>query len=64
MFIVLFLILYALALIMIAWGVYCGKKEGCIDLPNTACILAIVLWPICAICWVMHVVCYYIDNKS
>ena len=64
MFIVLFLVLYALAMITVACVIYYGKKECCIELSNTACILAIVLWPICAICWVMHVVCYYIDNKS
>ena len=64
MFIVLFLVLYVLAMIMVACGIYYGKKEGCIDLSNTDCILAIVLWPICAIYWAMHMVSYYIDNKS
>ena len=66
MFIVLFLVLYVLAMIMVACGIYYGKKEGCIELSNTDCILAIVLWPICAINWAMHMVrCYIdIDNRS
>ena len=64
MFIVLFLVLYALAMIMVACVIYYGRKEGCIELTNTDCILAIVLWPICAIYCAMHMVSYYIDNRS
>lgn len=64
MFIVLFVVLYVLGLIMIAWALYYGKKEGCIDLSNAACVLGIVLWPIWIIYWLICMVVYYIDNRS
>ena len=64
MFIVLFLVLYVLGLIMIAWGGYYGKKEGCIDLSNTAYVLGVVFWPIWIIYWLICMAVYYIDNRS